>query len=90
MPVNKKIKFPEDITERKQTAYGIITRWFQNIGRQPFEFQKQAWHHYLEGFNGLLNAPTGSGKTYALWLPVVMEYIINTPAYKKKSITACR
>ncbi len=84
MPVNKKIKFPEDITERKKTAYGIITRWFQNIGRQPFEFQKQAWHHYLEGFNGLLNAPTGSGKTYALWLPVVMEYIINTPAYKKK------
>lgn len=27
------------------------------------------------GKNGLLNAPTGSGKTYALWMPVVLDYI---------------
>ncbi|MEO8512426.1 MAG: ligase-associated DNA damage response DEXH box helicase [Ignavibacteria bacterium] len=67
-----------------QAAYELVYNWFRNNQREPFEFQKQAWYHYLNGYNGLLNAPTGSGKTYALWLPVVMEYIINNPDYKKK------
>ena len=71
-------------TDRTQFAYSIIYDWFNQNNRQPFEFQKQAWHYYLNGYNGLLNAPTGSGKTYALWLPVVMEYIIHNPDYKKK------
>src|SRR5690606_9205985 len=31
-----------------------------------------------------LNAPTGSGKTYALWIPIVLNYIKNNPDYKKK------
>jgi len=70
--------------DRIQFAYGIIYDWFKQNNRQPFEFQKQVWHYYLNGYNGLLNAPTGSGKTYALWLPVVMEYIVNNPEYKKK------
>lgn len=65
-------------------AYSIVHNWFAKNGRLPFEFQKQAWHYYLKGYNGLLNAPTGSGKTYALWLPVLMEYIINNKDYKKK------
>lgn len=70
--------------KREQFALKIIYDWFHKNNKAPFEFQKQAWHYYLSGFNGLLNAPTGSGKTYALWLPVVMEYIINNPDYKKK------
>jgi ATP-dependent Lhr-like helicase len=32
----------------------------------------------------LLNAPTGSGKTYALWVAIVLDYIKNNPDYKKK------
>lgn len=32
----------------------------------------------------MLNAPTGTGKTYALWIPLLLEYIGNTPNYKKK------
>jgi len=71
-------------SEQIQKAYGLIFDWFKKNNREPFEFQKQAWQYYLKGYNGLLNAPTGSGKTYALWLPVVMEYIINNPEYKKK------
>lgn len=38
----------------------------------------------MQGKHGLLNAPTGSGKTYALWLPIVLDYIKKNPAYKTK------
>lgn len=37
----------------------------------------------MDGKSGLLNAPTGSGKTFALWAPVLAEYIDNNPDYKK-------
>jgi ATP-dependent Lhr-like helicase len=39
----------------------------------------QTWNDYLDGKSGLLNAPTGSGKTFALWFPVILEYINNNP-----------
>jgi len=45
----------------------------------------------LEGKHGLLNAPTGSGKTYALWFPIVLNYIKNNPDYRsthKKGLKA--
>ena len=36
---------------------------------QPF--QRDVWAHMTEGRSGLLNAPTGTGKTYAIWGGVV-------------------
>ncbi|MER3319173.1 MAG: ligase-associated DNA damage response DEXH box helicase [Allomuricauda sp.] len=62
----------------------IAENWFQDQGWKPFSFQKQTWHAFLEGKHGLLNAPTGSGKTYALWFPIVLNYIKNNPEYKTK------
>ena len=50
----------------------------------PFSFQKETWKAFLDGKHGLLNAPTGSGKTYALWFPIVLNYIKNNPDYKTK------
>ncbi|PQJ16842.1 DNA ligase-associated DEXH box helicase [Aureicoccus marinus] len=47
--------------------------WFSDQGWKPFPFQKETWRAYMEGKHGLLNAPTGSGKTYALWFPILME-----------------
>ncbi|PCJ67956.1 MAG: DNA ligase-associated DEXH box helicase [Bacteroidetes bacterium] len=37
-----------------------------------FKFQKDCLTHYFDGKNGLLNAPTGSGKTYALGIPMML------------------
>lgn len=62
----------------------LAETWFEGQGWKPFAFQKQTWKAYFQGKNGLLNAPTGSGKTYALWIPVVLEYIKNNPDYKSK------
>ncbi|MDN3690345.1 ligase-associated DNA damage response DEXH box helicase [Cyclobacterium jeungdonense] len=58
--------------------------WFQEKGWTPFDFQKACWKHYLQGQSGLLNAPTGSGKTMALWMPVLMEYVREHPDSWKK------
>jgi ATP-dependent Lhr-like helicase len=49
--------------------------WFRSRGWKPFQFQLDAWRAYLDGQNGLVNAPTGSGKTYSLIVPVLMEFI---------------
>lgn len=49
--------------------------WFEDIGWRPFAFQTEAWESYLQGFNGLINAPTGSGKTYSLMVPLALEFL---------------
>ena len=62
----------------------IAETWFSNQGWKPFAFQKQTWTAFLQKKNGLLNAPTGSGKTYALWVPIVLDYLKKNPDYKTK------
>ncbi|MBC6995649.1 ligase-associated DNA damage response DEXH box helicase [Lewinella lacunae] len=49
--------------------------WFRRQGWQPFPFQIAAWEAYLAGRSGLVNAPTGSGKTYSLLLPILLEHL---------------
>ncbi len=39
---------------------------------------------YLKGYSGLLNAPTGSGKTFALFLPFLADFINRYPDYKTR------
>ena len=60
----------------------IAEQWFESQQWKPFPFQKETWRAYLSGNNGLLNAPTGSGKTYALWFPIILQYIRDNPDYK--------
>ena len=59
--------------------------WFAENGWTAFPFQKEAWITYLQGHHGLVNAPTGSGKTYSLIVPVLLEFIKNNPTnYRSK------
>lgn len=57
----------------------VIQDWYQRKGWQQFPFQKEMEKAYLSGYSGLLNAPTGSGKTYALFLPFLAEFINRHP-----------
>lgn len=47
--------------------------WFASNDWRVFPFQRSAWKHYDRGFNGIVNAPTGSGKTYSLMIPILLE-----------------
>lgn len=69
---------------KRTELYDLGYNWFQDQGWKAFAFQKDTWRAYLQNKNGLLNAPTGSGKTYALWVPIVLEYIKKNPDYKTK------
>lgn len=68
----------------RSELFAIAENWFRSQGWKSFPFQKETWTAFLQGKNGLLNAPTGSGKTYALWIPVVLNYIKNNPDYQSK------
>lgn len=47
------------------SALEPIESWFSRQGWTPLPFQKQAWQAQLAGRSGLIQVPTGSGKTYA-------------------------
>lgn len=63
----------------KRIKAGI--NWFENKNWKPFSFQIETWENFLAGHSGLLNAPTGSGKTYALWIGYLISKL-NSPQKK--------
>jgi ATP-dependent Lhr-like helicase len=52
-----------------------IEAWFAQQGWTPLAFQRQAWHAYLAGESGLIQVPTGSGKTYAAVMAPIAELL---------------
>jgi len=59
----------------QSTGYKIILDWLTKNERQPFTFQTETWQHILKGHNGLVNAPTGCGKTYSVFLGALIQFI---------------
>jgi len=52
-----------------------VLEWFQRTrGWTPFDFQQETWSAYLAGRDGLVHAPTGMGKTHAVWLGPLMRW----------------
>lgn len=47
--------------------------WFSAQGWTPFPFQLEAWQNVWCNYHGIVNAPTGSGKTYSLLIPILLE-----------------
>ena len=57
----------------------VALGYFRKKGWIAFDFQVETWNDFLDGKSGLLNAPTGSGKTFALFFPVILDYIRRHP-----------
>jgi len=51
-----------------------VEKWFKSNGWRPQDFQIDCWEHYNKGENLMLHAPTGTGKTYAIWGGILNEY----------------
>ena len=52
-----------------------VADWMRSRGFEPFEYQQRTWDAHLAGDSGLVHAPTGMGKTYAVWLGPVEQAI---------------
>ena len=62
-----------------RAALAPIEAWFAQQGWTPMAFQRQCWQAYLAGDSGLLQVPTGSGKTYAAVMGPIAEVLAAEP-----------
>jgi len=61
-------------------GYKVIEAWMAGEGRAPFAFQEETWQNILEGRSGLVNAPTGCGKTFSVFLGALIDFINRHPS----------
>ena len=50
-----------------------VDHYFASRGWKPLAFQRETWRAIAQGQSGLVHAPTGMGKTQALWLGACMQ-----------------
>jgi ATP-dependent Lhr-like helicase len=63
----------------------VVRGWLGAKGLHPFAFQEEAWQLYAEGLSGIINAPTGFGKTFSVFLGVIIDWINRNPDYQNKT-----
>lgn len=64
---------------QKTKGYQIIHEWMKAKNFHPFDFQEACWDKILKHESGLVNAPTGCGKTFSVFLGVLIQYINENP-----------
>ena len=71
---------PEVIPSLQSTlGYQVIHQWLSGKNLYPFPFQEETWQHIIDSRSGLVNAPTGCGKTFSVFLGAVIQFINNNP-----------
>jgi ATP-dependent Lhr-like helicase len=68
---------------KKSKGYALIAEWFDKNGRKPFAFQEETWEYYSKGRSGMVVAPTGFGKTFSVFLAVLLDYMNRPEDYGK-------
>ena len=69
----------------------IIQHWLKEKQRKPFRFQERTWEAISHAESGLVNAPTGYGKTYAVFLGAIIQFINEDPLqYQQKKDNGLR
>ncbi|MBB6249052.1 ligase-associated DNA damage response DEXH box helicase [Rhodanobacter sp. A1T4] len=58
-------------------AEARLRAWFATLDRKPAAFQRAAWKAWAEGRNGLIHAPTGTGKTLAAVGGPLIDAVLN-------------
>jgi len=67
-------------------GFNIVDQWLTVKGFVPFRFQEETWQHIVSKKSGLVNAPTGCGKTFSVFLGAIINFINDHPEnYQTKS-----
>lgn len=64
-------------------GYQIVHNYFAEKKQTPFQFQIKTWKKYASGYSGVVVAPTGFGKTFSVFLGVLVDYLNHPERYKK-------
>ena len=59
-----------------------VVDWFERQGWEPLPFQRQTWEAYLAGRSGLIQVPTGSGKTFAAVMGPIARMLADDQSLK--------
>ena len=64
---------------QKTIGYQIINAWLNSKDFKPFAYQEEAWSYIINRKSGLINAPTGTGKTFSVFLGSIIQFINEHP-----------
>ena len=67
---------------KNSTGFQIIKKWMDEKDREPFGFQSETWFKFSNNYSGMVIAPTGFGKTFSVFLAVVIDYMNHPANYK--------
>jgi ATP-dependent helicase Lhr and Lhr-like helicase len=65
--------------KNESKGYQVILSWFESRRIHPFAFQEETWSHISSNRSGLVNAPTGCGKTFSVFLGALINFINEYP-----------
>ncbi len=67
-------------------GFEVIHIWLKDKSFSPFQFQRETWQHIINKKSGLVNAPTGCGKTFSIFLGALINFINEHPKnYRTKN-----
>ena len=72
-------KNPASMGQTNQPGFTVINNWLLRHDRTPFLFQMETWQLISRYESGLVNAPTGYGKTYSVFLGALIRFINEHP-----------
>lgn len=70
-------------TLKNSPGYRLVHDWMKNKGNIPFGFQEKTWEKFNKGYSGMVIAPTGFGKTFSVFLAVLIEFMNCPEQYQR-------
>jgi len=75
-----------EVEFKSSKGFQVVSDWLAAKDFIPFAFQEETWEHIINGKSGLVNAPTGCGKTFSVFLGAIISFINDNPIiYKTKN-----
>lgn len=64
-------------------GFKVIQQWMADKGNSPFKFQVDTWQKFENGYSGMVIAPTGFGKTFSVFLALLIHFLNHPEKYGK-------